>query len=224
MFLKKLPYREGKNIIIFDARRTCINGFLGIICLAFSLAGLLIILTPILTAELHQENNQPTTLSGFGQLLELDKQGILSPADWQFSLIIPKIGVNAKVIPSVDLASTEEIKQALKAGIAHANGTSLPNEPGKIYLFGHSTDYFWNIPLHNAWLYSLKDINQKDQIIIVFNNRLSFWEVKEKKIVKATDLEYLSPQKDGRQLILQTCWPPGTTLKRLIIVAEPSKT
>jgi sortase A len=234
MRLKKLPYREGKNIVIFDARlvRQKPRSILGITCLTLSLVGLLTLFTPILAAELHQRfyrlgllsGNQPVNPSGFGQLLELNKQGILSPADWNFSLIIPKIGVNAKITANVDLSSTKEIKQALKTGIAHAKGTSLPDKTGTIYLFGHSTDYFWNIPLYNSWLYSLKDINPKDQITVVFNNQLSHWEVKDKKIVRATDLEYLLASKDGQQLILQTCWPPGTTLKRLIVIAKPLST
>ena len=29
-------------------------------------------------------------------------------------------------------------------------------------------------------------------------------------------------QESGEQLVLQTCWPPGTTWKRLIVIAKPS--
>jgi sortase A len=133
------------------------------------------------------------------------------------------VGINTKVVSGVDISSEEEIKQALEIGVAQAKGTALPDEEGTIYLFGHSTDYAWNIQKYNAWLYPLKDLQPQDQIIIAFNNKLSFWQVKERKIAQATDLTYLSPPENGQRLVLQTCWPPGTTLKRLIVIAEPQE-
>ncbi len=230
---RQMPYWEGKSLVIYDAAlraapKKNLKRPLGILLLIASSSLLLILISPLLMAEIRSRFylSQPRALEespdsqSFDQLLWLNNQGITAPADWGFSLMIPKIGVNAKVVPEVDLNSPQEINQALASGIAHAKGTALPNEGGTIYLFGHSTDYPWHIEQYHAWLYALKDLEIEDQVILAFQNKLSLWQVKEKKIVASSDVSFLSGKNDTRQLVIQTCWPPGTTLERLIVVAS----
>lgn len=232
--------RKGGSWVIYDAnlaeRKPLFKNKrrLGYLLLNLSLTGLLLFLTPILLGELsywHRQVSTPKFLSaeaennkiGFGELLVLEKEGFLSPADWNFTLLIPSIKLNAKVIPSVSPKSASEYEKALKTGVAHAQGTSLPDQPGTVYLFGHSTDYPWNIAHYNALFYSLRYLNQGDEVILIYQNSNYLYQVTEKKVVDAQDLEYLYPQNEEQRLVLQTCWPPGTSWKRLIIIAKPLK-
>lgn len=67
-----------------------------------------------------------TTVSRFGELLYLNEKGVVASADNEFSLIIPKIGVNSKVIANIDPTNEVQYKKALKTGLAHARNTSFP--------------------------------------------------------------------------------------------------
>lgn len=230
---KYITHQKGDTFVIYDARllekKARLKKRLGFLFLTLSLAGLIIFLSPILTAEFKYRVSQlpeieNSKLSGFGQLLWLDKKGILSPADWNFSLIIPKIQINAKVNDDVDISDESDYKLALKTGVAHAKGTSFPNQPGTVYIFGHSTDYPWNISRYDAYFYPLRYLEEGEEVIIIYQGKNFLYQVKEKKVVGAGELEYLLSSGNNDRLVLQTCWPPGTTWKRLIIVANPINT
>lgn len=146
--------------------------------------------------------------------------------DKQFQILIPKLGVNSRIIANVNPAVEKEYAQALKLGVAHAAGTGLPGEENThnrtIFVFGHSTNGSWNISRYNALFYSLKDLIIGDSITVWFWGKEFDYTVKERKIVEPDDVSFLQPQTDKERLILQTCWPPGTTWKRLLVIAEPT--
>lgn len=229
---KYVIHQKGETFVIYDSslveRKFRLKKKLGLLCLIASLIALLVFVSPILTAELRYRvsqvpNLKNSQLSGFGQLLWLDKKGILSPADWDFSLIIPKIQINAKVEDSIDISNDKEYQLALKTGVAHAEGTSLPGQEGTIYIFGHSTDYPWNISHYSAYFYPLKYLEEGEEIIIIYQGKNYIYRVGEKRVAEASELGYLLSSDNENRLVLQTCWPPGTTWKRLIIVANPIK-
>jgi sortase A len=245
MFSKKVPYREGNSIVIYDSRTSGrsrsgrVAKWFGSFLFSLSIVSLVLFLLPIFYAEINYRYHQfnfrdrvslpepeieDKTLSGFGQLLWLEEKGILSPDNWDFSIIIPKLGINAKVVSSVNPADKEEYETALKTGVAHAEGTSFPGEQGLIYIFGHSTDYPWNIARYNALFYPLRYLGGDEEIILVYQGKNYLYQVEEKRITEANELEYLIAQEEEKKLVLQTCWPPGTTFKRLIVIATPKET
>lgn len=146
---------------------------------------------------------------------------ILNPVDPDFSLVIPKIGVNEAIFPQVDPTQKEEYEEVLKRGIAQAAGSSFPGENGSLYLFGHSTDYLWNVSQFNAVFYLLKELEPGDQINIFYQGRRFVYQVTEKKTISSGDVYYIKPKTGKEEVILQTCWPPGTTWQRLLVFAEP---
>lgn len=160
---------------------------------------------------------------GFAQVLTGPKEQILIPKDTQFSILIPKIGATAKVFPNVDSSNENAFLPVLQEGVAHAKGTVFPGQNGNIYLFAHSADNFWNAGRYNAMFYLLKDLSSGDEVIVFFENLRHSYVVSESKIVEASDVSYLveSQNNTDQILLLQTCWPPGTTWKRLIVVAKP---
>lgn len=168
-------------------------------------------------------NTQSVGVDNFAQVLSGPKLQILTPVDTQFSIIIPKIGASAKVFPNVDPSNEKEFLPILLKGVAHARGTVFPGQKGNIYMFAHSTDNFWDVGRYNAVFYLLKDLKPGDEVVIFFQNKRHDYIVKNTKIVSPSDISYImNAQKQGKeQLILQTCWPPGTTLQRLLVFAEP---
>lgn len=195
--------------------------------------GILVIFSPLIYTEIDyrlfvsKQENQVVVTQAATEKQDLpslpNKKGvkILQPVDPQFSLLIPKIGLNAKVLANVNPTNETEYKQALQSGVAHADGTYLPGENGRVYVFGHSTDYIWNVPRFNAVFYLLKEISHGDEIDIVYQGKRHIYEVTKKKVVDPSEVFYLKPKWGEEELVLQTCYPPGTTWLRLLVFAQP---
>lgn len=165
-----------------------------------------------------------STTQSFGSLLGNPDPNlkILVPKDPNFSIIVEKIGANAPVIPSVDASSKPVYEAALKRGVAHALGTAFPGQPGVSYLFAHSTDTIFNVPRFNAVFYLLKDLVAGDKVVVFFGGRRYDYVVTETKITEAEDVSYFTMRTSEQILVLQTCYPPGTTWKRLLVIAKPA--
>lgn len=171
---------------------------------------------------LKQANSSKTTV-GFADILAGPKEQILSPIDTQFNILIGKIGANARVYPNVDPSRPNDFLPILQKGVAHAKGTVFPGMKGNIYLFAHSTDNFWDVGRYNAIFYLIKNLAPPDEIVIFFQNKRYNYIVSKSEIVEPEEISFITKAQEGQeeQLILQTCWPPGTTWKRLLVFAKP---
>lgn len=154
------------------------------------------------------------------RLLQVKPVEVIVPEDPFFSVVIPKIGANARVLPNVDASNEKVYLDALKRGVAHVMGTAFPGEGGHIFLFAHSTDYFWNVGNYNAIFYLLGKLEVGDEIDIFYRNQRYVYVVREKTVVDPSEVQYITRKTEKEFLTLQTCWPLGTTLKRLLVFAE----
>lgn len=175
-----------------------------------------------LLQERAKKNNIAVDKSLFGSILSSEKVQILTPVSTDFSVVIPKIGANEKVTANVDPANGDEYLEVLRHSVAHAKGTALPGLSGTTYLFAHSADNFWDVGRYNAVFYLLKDLEINDDVVVFFEDKRFNYKVYDKKIVDPSEVHYMSANIGmGERLILQTCWPPGTAWKRLLIFAKP---
>lgn len=159
----------------------------------------------------------------FGDILTGSKEQVLTAADPNFSILIPKIGASEKITPNVDASNPEEYLKALQTSVAHAKGSVFPGMNGTVYLFAHSTDNWWNVGRYNAVFYLLKDLAPGDQIVLFFEGKRFNYTVSKNWVGNASDVQYLQEsQGTGQKLIMQTCWPPGTTWKRIFVEAVPA--
>jgi len=165
-----------------------------------------------------------STTQSFGSLLGKPDPNlkVLIPKDPNFSIIVEKIGADAPVIANVDASNKQVYNEALKRGVAHALGTAFPGQPGVTYFFAHSTDTIFNVPRFNAVFYLLKDMEPGDRIVVFFAGKRYDYITTEKKITEPTDVSYFKLKTQEQLLVLQTCYPPGTTWKRLIVIAKPA--
>jgi LPXTG-site transpeptidase (sortase) family protein len=133
-----------------------------------------------------------------------------------FSIFIPKIDARATITPNVSLT---DFQDALTRGVAHAEGTYFPGQGKGIYLFAHSTDSPLNFARYNAVFYLLNRMAHGDRIVLYFLNQKYVYEVQTTVIAQANDTSWLSRDFGTESLILQTCDPPGTQLRRLLVIA-----
>lgn len=175
----------------------------------------------IIIKEMKREN-PAAEKSLFDSILMGEKEKVLIPESAEFSVVVPKIGANEKVYSNVDPNNEDEYLEVLQHGIAHAKGTAFPGMNGTTYLFAHSTDNFWNVGRYNAVFYLLNKMEKGDEITLFYNGKRFDYVVDDTKIVSPQDTQFIvSNIGQGEKVILQTCWPPGTAWKRLLVFAVP---
>jgi LPXTG-site transpeptidase (sortase) family protein len=143
--------------------------------------------------------------------------------DSYFSIVIPKIGAKANIIANVNADVQAEYDEALSRGVAHARGTYFPGQGRQIFLFAHSTNSIFNVKRYNAVFYLLDKLVVGDKIIVYFSDRRYVYKVSGTKIVAPNDTSFFNSWTGGEQLVLQTCYPPGTSWNRLLVFADVDK-
>lgn len=203
-------------------------GLIGFFVLSLAFYGFPVIKEEFLF-RLHQKEIKIQKNSGFGSLLKTaeaeqvtktKKEAESLQLNPYFSVIVPKIGAKADIIANVDAGNETEYLEALKRGVAHAKGTYFPGQGKTIYLFAHSTDSVFNITRYNAVFFLLDKLEKDDQVIVFFLDKKFVYKVERKIIISPNETSYFLPG-DEEELILQTCYPPGTDWQRLLVFAKP---
>ena len=133
---------------------------------------------------------------------------------------IPKIQAVAPLLLDVDPKREEIYKKELEKGVAHAKGTKYPGEKGTVFLFAHSSGSPWEITRYNTIFLRLGELEVGDKIRVGHKDSIYEYKVFDKKIVWPDDVQYLNDISKN-QLIIQTCYPIGTSLQRLLVFATP---
>lgn len=222
--------------LLSNSYKVSMRQLFGFVLLAIGLGGILGPLVPtirletafalkqaqseVLSAQIEAMPPLPTSVPVVFQPLLSPSGEVITPINEDFAIIVPKVGINATVIPAVNPARADEYTQALKTGVAHASTSFYPDEDGTVYLFSHSTNYDWFVDDLNAVFYLLKNLEKDDTVVLIFEGRRYTYKITNKRVVSPKDTSYLYPHVGMRSLILQTCWPPGSTTQRLLIFAD----
>lgn len=206
---------------------------LAIIFLMLSIIGFSSLILPVAVAETNlrisyfEQNTginltstptpSPTPFDNSKSFL-LDKTRETETIPQNFSIKISKINLDSMIIPNVDPSFDTSYQESLRQGVAHAKGSYLPGDKGTIFLFAHSTDIPEHITQYNAKFYALKELQEGDQIELDYNGKTYNYQVYGRKITNPFDLDTI--RQSGADLILQTCWPPGTDWQRLMVFAK----
>ncbi len=200
----------------------------GIALVAVSVFVLILTFLPVIVEEakyqvLPKHENAMVVTRGEAEKISADdtrsSDDVIYPVDEEFGIIVPKIGANASVVPDVDWQDPSAYQQALTRGVAHARGTSYPGMPGNIFIFSHSGVDFYEANRYNTLFYLLNKLVPGDEIYLFYKGQKFTYEVAEQKTVAPENVEYLKGDPAKKTLTLMTCWPAGTTLKRLIVIA-----
>ena len=215
---RKRTNKTGTSRNPFLPRFFIISGILAI-CGACILLG--IIFFPIVREELLYRIYTliPASQQGHSEALKASTM----PIDPAFSILIPKIRINEAVVPDVDPFDSRIYQPALTKGVAHALGSSKPDQPGNVFLFSHSSVNFLEATRFNSIFYLLSKLEKGDEVTVYYKNIPYRYIVTDKRIVDPTAINYLKGDASGQTLTLMTCWPPGTNFRRLIILAELQK-
>jgi sortase A len=145
---------------------------------------------------------------------------IIKPVSTDFGIVIPKIHANAPIVKDVDAFDSKIYQQSLAKGIAHAKGTSTPDTAGNTFLFAHSAQNWLNANRYNAVFYLLYKMDKGDTFSLYYKGKEYIYKIEDKKTVNAENVEVMNKSAYPRSVTLMTCWPPGTTFQRLIVVGS----
>lgn len=188
------------------------------IVILISLLLLLLGLVPIIKSRINYSKSIKNQIK-FADLIKNSPSGIIiSFPDPNFSLVIPKINLSEKILADVDISSQKTYSRALREGVAHAKGTVFPGMPGAIYLFAHSSIPPWEVLKSSPKFALLNELQPSDSLFVSYNGKKFNYQVVDKKIVAFKETNYLYSDKET--LILQTCYPVGTTENALLVFAK----
>lgn len=150
----------------------------------------------------------------------------IAPSDNR--IIIPRISQNIPIasISSENLlkrdwnALEKDMQEALKNGVVHYPGTSLPNQNGNVVITGHSSYFPWDPGRFKDVFALLHQLVEGDKIVVYYEQKKYIYQVTNIKVVMPDNVDVLK-QTPTDQLTLITCTPVGTNLKRLIVTAQP---
>ncbi len=136
-------------------------------------------------------------------------------------VIIPKINVQIPI--QFDITATDEatMQKELESGVAHYPTTSSPGQNGNSAYFGHSSNNIFNKGKYKFAFVLLHELVPGDTFYITQNGKVYAYKVFDKKIVEPNQVEVLDPVAGHTATAtLITCDPPGTSLRRLVVVGD----
>lgn len=142
--------------------------------------------------------------------------------------VLPTMTENTIKMPALSITApiswrvpntAKDVSVGLETGVIQVDGSALPGEKGNVYVTGHSSNYIWAKGNYNSIFAILSNLLIGDYIYLQYNNQTYEYKVKSQKVVAATDLSVLE-RGDKSGLSIVTCWPVGTALKRLVVMAD----
>ncbi|MCD8484721.1 sortase [Candidatus Woesebacteria bacterium] len=192
-----------------------------------ALLWLLLTFGPVVAVEAKYQYRRlfSTVFTGDGSLrslfipnISVDIRGF-NATNTENGIVIPAIYLDEPVIYNVNPNDSESYLAALRQGIAHASSTAFPDTGGIGYYFAHSSAPEFRSQF-NAVFYLLGKLEPGDEIFIWHQGERFEYQVTQSVEVDPEDTYFLQQEYATETIVLQTCWPPGTTLQRKLVFAE----
>ena len=193
-------------------------GSTGLVGLSFAVVLISPIVLPSRAADIGTQAEVPAaaTTAAEPQIVVDDAQ----PVDRNYSLIIPKIGVNARVIDNVDPFDARSYMPALNRGVARSTTSVEPDQGGNTFLFAHSAKDAQEAKRYGSTFWQLKDLTVGDKIYVFYQGHEYVYVVSNVNIVPQTATGILDYQAGKPMVTLMTCWPPGVDFKRQLVFGD----
>lgn len=135
-------------------------------------------------------------------------------------IIIPKINLEVPVVYDLNTVDEKAVQNALEDGVVHYASTPEPGEIGNIAIVGHSSNNILNSGKYKFAFVLLRRLEKDDTFFLHKDGIRYTYKIYDKRVVPPTDVSVLGPADKPNTVTLITCDPPGTSVNRLVVVAE----
>jgi len=135
-----------------------------------------------------------------------------------FYISIPKLRIKNAVVETQSKSLNPD------EHLGHYQGTALPGETGNTFIYGHSVlPWFFNPRNYKTIFSTLGRLEPGDEFSINYNNKEFTYVVESLEEMDPDEVDPLAKIKpdylNESTVVLMTCSPPGTKLKRLLVNA-----
>src|SRR3989344_1207910 len=127
-------------------------------------------------------------------------------------------------VPKLEIEKAKVKVDSLKfdKNLALFPGSAIPGDIGNSFITCHSIlPQFADPQNYRAIFTKLLELEIGDEVLVDLEDRTLRFVVQYAKVVEPHDLSVLGPiTQNGRNLTLMTCVPPGTNIKRLVVVTS----
>ena len=173
-------------------------------------------------------NNQ--TAGNVAQQTQNQSQGNLN-SNTDINLSVPgriEIPSNNISVPLIWTTAVANFEKDLKKGVVHYPGTALPGQTGTSYISGHSSGYLWDKSPYKTifgGLGNVKDGTSCTVTVTLKNGKqVRYNYVVERRGEYAANDQAQFVNTADSVVALSTCWPIGTTAKRLVLFGKLTQT
>jgi LPXTG-site transpeptidase (sortase) family protein len=136
---------------------------------------------------------------------------------------INAIAIQAPVVESYGPYGSD-YKEALNRGVVHFSYSAYPGEEGLSILLGHSAPPGWPDIRYDRIFTEIDKLEEGDVIEICYDNKKYNYTVIDEEIGKeiyevGEDVVSIFHEENKKELVVMTCWPPGSTEGRIGIRA-----
>lgn len=143
-----------------------------------------------------------------------------NPADYNAdsnAVIISKINVRAPLV-KINGTSQNEINAGLDQGIILYPGSAQPGQNNEVVISGHSSVFPWVKTQYGQVFTLLDKLTAGDTVSIIYGHRQYDYLITDKEILNPSAVKVSSTNQATLKMI--TCWPIGTSAKRLVVYGE----
>lgn len=139
--------------------------------------------------------------------------GVVHAATYPEGISIPSLSIQAPIIWDIPLDQTDDY---LNKGVVQMQGSAYPGEDGNLFLTGHSSDYFWKHDQFATVFAALPVIKDGVEVIVTKDGHSFVYTVQKHWLTQADDMR-VTDALPGKNITLITCYPIGTSQKRLVV-------
>jgi LPXTG-site transpeptidase (sortase) family protein len=164
------------------------------------------------SASAQNSGNPQVAPASSGLDIDTAKPGLLE---------IPDLKVSVPVIWTTD---TKNFDADLRSGVVHYPGTAMPGQVGTAYISGHSSNYAWAKGSYNHVFTQLGDLGKDASFKVTVTLKsgkqavLYYVVVGSQQYNPKDQAQFTNASKSV--MALSTCWPVGSTSKRLVVYGE----
>ncbi len=133
------------------------------------------------------------------------------------AIIITRLGIRAPLVSAVG-TTQKELNDALNQGVILYPGSALPGQNGEVVVSGHSSIFPWVKTQYGQVFTLLDKLQVGDTVSLVYEHRQYDYQITGQKVFNPNQVKISETSEP--LLKMTTCWPIGTSAKRLVVYGE----